>query len=350
MARFSAPDVIEFARSAFVAAGLEPSKALTVAEILVEADLMGHDTHGLQLLPSYLQKLSDGDMTPSGEPEIVSHRGAVQVWDGRYLCGVWLTERALTAASEAAAQYGMGAVTIRRSSHIACLAAYLQRITDKGQVAMITCCDPSGKSVAPFGGLDAVFTPDPVAWGIPTEGDPILIDVSASITTNGMTNRSAARGDKLKGQWLQDAGGCLTDDPAVMSASPKGTLLPTGGQDHGHKGYAQALVTETLSQGFSGFGRIDGPTQWGAAVFVQVFEPEFFAGTASFLRQATHIAESCRAARPAPGVDAVRLPGERALQRKRAALADGVPLADDLVAQLEKTATTYGLVLPQPRP
>ena len=348
MPLFSASELTLFARSALVAAGLEPSKAPVVAEILVEADLMGHDTHGLQLLPSYLRDLKEGRMTPSGEPEVVSRKGAVQVWDGRYLSGVWLTERAFATASEAAVQFGMGAVSIRRSHHIACLAAYLPRITGKNQVAMVTCCDPSGASVAPFGGLDPVFTPDPVAWGIPTAGDPILIDVSASITTNGMVNRSAARGDTLKGQWLQDSKGRLSNDPAVLSANPKGTLLPVGGQDHGHKGYAHALVTETLSQGLSGFGRIDNPKQWGAVVFVQVFDPAMFAGTESFLRQATYMAESCRASRPAPGHEPVRLPGERALGRKRSALAEGVPLADDLVRQLQQAAQSYGLALPRP--
>src|SRR6185503_15098642 len=120
-------------------------------------------------------------------------------------------------------------VVIRRSHHIACLAAYLKRMTDRGLMALLNCSDPSMCSVAPFGGVTPVYTPNPMAAGIPTSGDPILLDISASLTTNGLTGRLHKAGQKLPHPWLQDAQGNATNDPAVLFSEPKGTLLPLGG-------------------------------------------------------------------------------------------------------------------------
>ena len=328
---------------------MERAKAGTVAELLVEADMLGHDTHGLELLGSYLEELESGAMTPAGEPEVLSDRGAALVWDGGWLPGIWLTASAVDRACERARRHGLAAVAVRRSHHIGCLQAYLGRATAGGQVAMIACSDPSSRSVAPHGGVSAVFTPDPLAVGLPTGGDPILIDMSTSITTNALSERLHAAGRRFPGAWVQDREGRPGDDPAVLFAEPGGTILPTGGRDHGHKGYGLALMVEALTQGLSGYGRAEAPDIWGASVFVQVFEPEAFAGIAPFLRQSGWIAAACRGAEPAPGVAAVRLPGQSALERRRQALARGVPVADAVRDEVDAWASKLG-VDPLPGP
>ena len=105
-------------------------------------------------------------------------------------------------AAQRAATQGTCTVVIRRSHHIACLAAFLKRATDKGLMMVLTCSDANSASVAPFGGLDAVFTPNPVSAGIPTGGLPVLMDVSTSSTTNGLTNRLHKEGKKLPAAWV----------------------------------------------------------------------------------------------------------------------------------------------------
>jgi LDH2 family malate/lactate/ureidoglycolate dehydrogenase len=346
--RHRAADLTGFAAGLFSAAGMEPDKAATVGEILVEADLMGHDTHGLQLAPAYLADLQRGGMRATGEPEVVADRKAAIVWDGGRLSGVWLTAAALDLACDRARDYGTATVAIRNAHHTACLAAYLQRATQRGQMTIIACSDPAVATVAPYGGLDAVFTPDPIAIGIPTGGDPILIDMSASITTNGMANRLKAAGRRFRGAWAQDADGNPTDDPNVIWGDRPGTLLPTGGKDHGHKGYNLALLVEALSQGLSGDGRSSKPTHWGGSIFIQVFEPEAFAGLTAFNRETSQLVALCHASRAAPGVAAVRLPGEQALARKRAALQDGVALFDGIIERLTPWAEKLGVALPVP--
>ena len=104
---------------------------------------MGHDTHGLQLAPRYLEELASGAMRASGEPAVVSDRKAAIVWDGRHISGVWLTATALDLASERARDYGTATIVIREAHHIACLAAYLPRVTSRGQAVLITTSDPA---------------------------------------------------------------------------------------------------------------------------------------------------------------------------------------------------------------
>jgi LDH2 family malate/lactate/ureidoglycolate dehydrogenase len=343
---WSADIVRRHAEQLLAGAGLERDKAPIVAELLVEADLMGHDTHGLALLPRYLDEIASGQMTTHGAPEVLRDTKACITWDGRKLPGIWLVARALDLAIERVSTFGTVTVVIRNSHHIACLAAYLSRATDRGFMVLLSASDPSIGSVAPFGGTQGVFTPNPVAAGIPTEGDPILIDISASITTNGMASRLHKEGNRFPGAWALDAAGTPTDSPGVLLTDPPGTLLPTGGADHGHKGYGLALMVEALTQGLSGFGRADAPGGWGAAVFVQVFDPTAFGG--GFTRQTSWLAEACRACPPVPGVDAVRLPGQRGLELKRKALAEGVPLYPGILDALAPHAAKFGVTLPAP--
>ncbi|MBW7881950.1 MAG: Ldh family oxidoreductase [Caldilineaceae bacterium] len=347
--RYTATQLVTFTKSLFEAAGFDEEKARTTAEILVEADLMGHTTHGLALAPEYLDELEAGAMSRTGAPVVVEDRGATLVWDGLRLPGVWLTARALALACHRARQFGICAVAIRNSHHIACLAAYLLRATEQGLMAIIASSDPSVASVAPFGGTRPVFTPNPLAAGIPTAGDPILIDTSASITTNGLSARLREEGRRYPGLWAVDAQGTPTDDPNVLVADPPGTILPAGGMDHGHKGYALALLVEALTQGLGGFGRAEQPSQWGASVFVQVLDPAAFAGLAAFTAETEWIASACRNSAPLPGVRAVRLPGQAALARRRAALAEGVQLYPGILAGLEKWAAKFGIPLPAGR-
>lgn len=346
--RYAADDLIEFAARLYQAAGVDAGKACIIARYLMEADLLGHTTHGLQLCVPYLEQIDAGAMATQGEPSVLSRRGGVQAWNGRSLPGVWLTAMAVDAAVAGAREFGIGAVSIRESHHIGCLAAFLQRATDHGFMVLLTCSDPATASVAPFGGLDAVMTPNPMAVGIPTSGDPVLIDISASITTNGLSARLRGEGRRLPGSWALDHDGTPTDDPGVIFADPPGTLLPVGGTDHGHKGYALGLTVEALSQGLSGHGRADAPGGWGASVYVQVTDPDAFGGSDAFTRQTQWLVDRCHAARPAPGVQGVRVPGERGLALKRAAQRDGVPLYPGIMDTLTARAQKAGLVPPSP--
>lgn len=345
--RYAVDPLVAFARALLDRAGVRADIAQDVAEVLVDGDLLGHTTHGLALLAGYLGEIEKGSMAKSGAPTIVNERPAAQTWDGGRLPGPWLTLRALDAAAAMAATQGTGTVVIRRSHHIACLAAYLLRATERGLVAIVQSSDPVVAAVVPHGGMTPFITPNPIAAGLPTSGDPILVDVSTSITSMGYTRQRMDAGEKLPGAWAIDAAGNATDDPAALWKEPKGALLPLGGLDAGHKGFGLGLMIEALTAGLSGFGRADPKEGWGATVFVQVLDPEAFAGLAAFRRQMDFLGASARDTAPRPGVDRVRLPGEGGLRRCREQKANGVALYPAIMPALKPWADKLGVPIPR---
>ena len=195
--KFRTSDLTAFAAALLAGSNLAKDRAEVVATLLVEGDLLGHTTHGLALLPGYLQQIASGGMAVAGKPEVVSDRSAAVVWDGKRLPGLWLTHEAITVASQRARTFGIGAVAIRNSHHIGCLAVFLERPAREGLMIIVASSDPSVRAVAPFGGTAPLMTPNPLAVGIPTNGDPILIDISASITTVGLANRLRRSGERF---------------------------------------------------------------------------------------------------------------------------------------------------------
>jgi LDH2 family malate/lactate/ureidoglycolate dehydrogenase len=213
---------------------------------------------------------------------------------------------------------------------------------------IISTSDPSAASVAPYGGLRPVFTPNPLAVGIPTSGNPILVDMSSSITTNGLSSRLFREGRRFPGKWAQDAAGTPTDDPAVLFAKPEGSILPVGGADHGYKGYGLSLAVEALTQGLSGFGRAETPSEWGAAVYIQAMDPASFSGLDNFRREMDWIAHACNNNPPISPNRPVKLPGQDALELRRASLMNGVHLYPGIIESLIPWSQKFGVELPSP--
>jgi LDH2 family malate/lactate/ureidoglycolate dehydrogenase len=339
-------DLVRLAVALLVKAGMDPDIAAVVAEVLVEGDLLGHTTHGLALLPAYLQELEEGTMTARGVPEVLVDRGSVVTVDGRYLPGPWLIHWAMDLAFERIGRHPVVTAVIRRSHHTAALAAFAKRATDKGYVFLMTCSDPSVRSVAPFGGLEPLYTPNPIAAGFPTEGEPVIIDISTSSTAVGVTNRRYREGRRLPNPWLLDSSGVPSDDPAVLFTDPPGSILPLGGMDLGYKGYALGILVEALTASLAGSGRADGIERWGASVFLQIIDPRGFSGIKAFTRETQWLAEICRSNPARAGDPPVRLPGERALKLRSEQLAHGLRLYPSIMPAIEPWAQKLGVSLP----
>lgn len=343
---YSHTSLIRFATELLSIAGLKKDRARVVAETLVESDLMGHTTHGLQLLPAYLKEVSAGKMKEDGDPQVISDKGAVVVWDGQYLPGPWLVHRALDEMFLRIDSHPVMTFVIRKSHHIGCLAAYPERATSKGLMMLLTCSDPRAKSVAPFGGLEAVYTPNPIAGGIPTEDEPVIFDISMSTTSNGLVLRSLEEGKKLPYPWLLDNRGNATDDPAEFVKDPPATVLPLGGLDSGYKGFALGVLVEALTSGLAGYGRVDNPDTWGASVFIQLIDPEAFGGRQSFQRVTQHLSDAC--IRTKPIAEPVRMPGSRALRLREDQKKHGLQLHPSIPPALKACGKEYQVEFPSP--
>lgn len=341
--KYQKEDLLRLSSQLLMACGLDEERANVVASTLLASDLMGHTTHGLALLPVYLKELESGGMRRAGEPEIIQDSGPAFSWNGRYLPGPYLVHQAMDQAVERCRQFPVVSATIQQSHHIGCLAAYPEQATKHGLIMILSCSDPRNATVAPFGGLTGTYSPNPLAAGIPTEGDPIIIDISTSATANGYIIQKEKAGEKLPHPWLQDAEGNATDDPRTFFADPPATLLPLGNQDSGYKGFALGILVEALTNGLGGFGRQSKPDNWGGSVFLQLINPEAFGGLAYLKREMSLFAARAHRSPSPEGKPAVRLPGERGLARKREQEKNGVALYPEILPALAPYVEKYEL-------
>ncbi len=342
---YDSKKITHYASSLLSCAGLDTEISKVVAETLVEGDLLGHDTHGLGLLASYIKEIESGGMKKTGCPVVISDKPGVIVWDGQRLPGPWLMDQAYKTLAPRARSLGVASLAIKRSHHIACLAVYLMRALQDGYLMVLASSDANSASVAPFGGTQAVFTPNPIAIGFPIEDSGVMIDISASITTNGMTNRKHKAGEKFEHNWLMTSKGEPTNDPSVMFAQPPGTLLGVGGQDHGHKGYGLSLMVEALTAGLAGRGRVDPKEGWGATVHITLYDIRAFSGEAEFKRQMDHVAQLCKNNIPLNPQKPVRLPGQAGFTKRQAQLKSGVLLHPSIEPSLKEAQEKYGYKL-----
>lgn len=343
---YQAVSLVQLAEKLFTAAGMDADKARCVAELLVTADMLGQRTHGIALCPQYIEQIEKGLMSPHGDPAVVRDSGAVVVWDGNYLPGPWLVSQALELAATRVKDHGVVTCVIRRSHHIACLTSLIKRATDKGLVALLASSDPAFGFIAPFGGKDPLLTPNPIAMGYPDSRAPVWIDASTSITTVGMARQKSAANTPFEHPWLMDAEGNPTNDPHVLDPGQRGTLLPVGGREYGHKGFGLSLIVEVLTQGLAGFGRQDSEPRWGANVFLQVLDPAAFAGREAFLRQMDYLTDRCHASAPIDPKRPVRMPGEMEQQRIQSAEKSGIELSPAVLNALQTVCDRFGTSLP----
>ncbi len=346
--RYSHSTLVLFAKNLMLKAGMEEGKAAVVAEILLEGDLMGHTTHGLQMLVPYLKSMEAGQMTLTGDYQTLKDSGNLLLIEGRFLPGPWLVKKAVELASARMKDHGVVTVAITHSHHIACLQAYLPLATSQGWMMTLMSSDPSVATVAPYGGKTALMTPNPIAVGIPTSGTPIMFDFCTSITSNGQCMRSHKQQKNLPGEWIQDANGHPTDDPGALFANPPGTIYPLGGAAYGHKGFALGLWVEMMTAALTGHGRSESPDQWGASVFIQMMDPDAFGGAEAFLRESDHLVNACHSTEPVDADNPVRLPGEMAWKRRKDQLENGVQLHPGILDSLSKWADQWNVQIPEP--
>ena len=341
MTRYRADDLTADAQRLLCAAGLAETHARHLAQAIVAADLLGFSSHGLALLPRYLDELADGRIAKTGEPEIVRDNGSSLLIEGHMLPGAAVVNAALDHMLGRLAASGSVTAIVRRSHHIGCLSTYLERATSRGLTILIMSSNPHARIVAPFGGTRPTYSPNPIACGIPTAGDPILIDTSMGSISFNRCREYRERGEELPNTYLFDNQGRPTRDPNALMTAPPGAVRPFGGDDLGYKGFALGLMIEAFTAGLAGFGRSDAPASSSNTVFILVADPDRFGGGDFFRREMTALAASCRAATQSP--DSVHLPGEHALARRRDAMSRGIEIDQKLAATLAQRARVHGV-------
>jgi LDH2 family malate/lactate/ureidoglycolate dehydrogenase len=343
---FSHIDLKHYASQALQRCGMQAEHAGQVAARLVDAELLGHRSHGLWLLATYLERLQAGQIATTGDIDVLSDTDSAFSWHANRLPGAWVMHRAISEIIERAESRAVVVATIAECSHIGCLQSYLLPLVERNLFVTLSATNAGVASVAPFGGMDPVLTTNPIAYGIPTRGEPMLIDQCTSLGSNTFFTAFAQRGETLPGEWLLDANGNPTTDPNVLSAKPPGTVLPLGGTEFGYKGFGLGLAVEALTLALPGSGRRTKPDKFGQGVFLQVLNPRLFGGLDAFLDETTYLADACHASRVRDGSPPVRLPGERALALRKTQMRDGITLTDDVIARMKTWSDKLDLPMP----
>lgn len=225
------------------AVGLPPERAAVTARILVLADVWGVPSHGLMRLPYYLARLTAGGCRPDAELTTVSDTGPVVAFDGGGGLGHWQSWSAAETARERCGRYGIAAVSVADSSHCGALGTYVHPSLDAGQIALVFSNGPA--VMPPWGGTRPVLSTSPIAAGVPTSPDPLVVDLATSTVARGKIAARAQSGEPLPEGWALAPDGSPTTDPHTAL---RGMLAPLGGA----KGYALALLVETLTAGAVG--------------------------------------------------------------------------------------------------
>lgn len=344
--RFDYHALARFADMLLQRAGVPQERATPMTQRMLDADLLGHATHGLWFMSAYLERITAGHIQPAASVRVIHDQPGAFAWHAQRAPGAWVMQEATAELLKRVASQGVVSATIADCSHIGCLQAYLLPLVRENLLVTLSATNPGVRSVAPFGGSDPVLTTNPVAWGIPTRGAPILIDQCTSVASNTFFKSFAARGQKLPEAWLLDSEGQPTNDPEVLQHNPPGSILPLGGLEHGYKGFGLGLMVEAFSLALGGSGRRQTPDMFGQGVFLQVIDPDSFAGREAFLDEMDHLVADCRASRLRPDTQGIRLPGERALADRDRQLAHGIALSEEVLSRLQPWAQQLDVQIP----
>jgi uncharacterized oxidoreductase len=337
-----------FARSLFQAGGVPADEAAIVAESLVDANLCGHDSHGVIRIPQYVRGIRDGNVQPGKPLIVVKDLPAVLIADGQWGLGQVQAHRLLRLLVPKARQAGVAAGTLRQCGHVGRLGEYAEAAA-RERLALFATVNGHGygKNVAPPGGTDGRIGTNPLCFGAPTEGDPVVLDIGTSIAAEGKVRVCYNKGIPVPEGWLIDPQGRTTTDPGVLYREPRGTILPLGGPQ-AYKGFGIGLLLDIFAGGLSGAAcsrpEITAPS--GNAVLFVALDIEAFAGTGHFLQEAGDLVTAVRSCPRAEGVQEIMVPGDPERREKVRRRAAGIPLDDGTWKQLTELATQLKVAVP----
>jgi uncharacterized oxidoreductase len=332
--------------------GVPEEEARITANHQVKANLTGHDSHGIILLPEYLERIKRGHIVPGAPLEVVRETPTTTSINGHWGFGFVVTEKAMRMTIEKAKLHNVAAATVFYQSHIGRLGAYSTMAAQEGMIGLITADSGAGaKAVVPFGGRERRLGTNPLSIAIPSnlEG-PVLLDMATCAVAAGKIGVARARKESVPLGWIIDKEGNPTTDPNDYYAG--GSILPLGG-DQGHKGYILSFVVEVLSGILTGMGFGIDRKAWESrhgvefrhndGCFIAVFNVDAFYPLADFKREVTEFVKSVKSSPPAKGFKEVLYPGEIEWLTEQKRRKEGIPIEDETWGRVTALIKEYKL-------
>lgn len=333
-------DSLERAIEAIVGAGgSEPREARMVAENLVMANLSGHDSHGIGMMPRYVEALQEGGLVVNRKPRTKLDAGALLVLDGGMGYGQTIGYEATRLAIARAEEHGSAIVALGNSHHLGRIGHWAEMAVAAGLISMHFVNVQSFARVAPFGGADRRFGTNPVCIGIPLPGEPpFLLDMATSAVAQGKLRVARNKGVKIPPGWLIDDNGNPTDDPRWGVIQPFGAMLTFGE----HKGYGLAVACELLGGALTGGGVTDYENKTQRRVLNGMLsiliDPQRLGTMEAFARDTRSFLKWLRESRPAPGRDRVRIAGEPEREYRAKREREGIPVDQETWNEIRAAA------------
>ena len=337
----------------FTAAGCDEAEGARIARYLVEANLTGHDSHGVIRVPRYVHWLDVGTVHAGRSVITVMDAGAVAVLDGDHGFGQTIGEQAITLGVERAREYGVSVVGLRNSGHLGRIGDWAELAAAEGLISIhFVNTSGLGMLVAPFGGTERRMSTNPLCIGVPMpDGPPFVLDCATSIVAEGKVLVALNGGKPLPEGALIERDGTLTTDPGAIYGALDGTQPndqrtgPAAVRAMGeHKGSGISIMCELLAGALTGggCGKAGHKTLENNMLSI-LLDPERFGTETLLWPEIDRYIEFVRSARRAPGHDKVRLPGEPEEEMRARRRADGVPLPRKVRSSLALTAKSLGL-------
>ena len=324
--------------------------SLTLSEILVEADLRGVHTHGLNIFPRYVRSFQQGIINPTPNTRVVRDNLAVSVIDADNGIGHVATNFATNKAAENAEKYGIGMATVTNSNHFGAAAYYATRLAERGLIGYVVTNTPP--MLTAFGGMAPVLGNNPIAYAIPTKGDPIVLDMAFSPAAMGKLRMMAQDDEKIPDGWAIDKDGIPTNDANEALA---GFTLPIAG----HKGYGMSFINEILSGALSGSSVSTEISRSGFSNHTPDVIDRFHVGhtiiaiqVASlideevFYERVKTLTDIVRNSKKANSVDRIYIPGEIEFEKLYDRVKNGIPLSNEIIEKLVRIGNEVGVPFP----
>ncbi len=307
--------------------GSDAREVELVVNNLVDANLTGHDSHGVGMLPRYSESFLEGGLVPNVHVKAVLDAGAMLRLDGQAGFGQVVGHEAMLMGIERAKKHGTCIMALGNAHHLCRIGAWAEMAVAAGMISIHFVNVISRGSVAPHGGSDARFGTNPFTVGIPVKGrEPVLLDFATSVVAQGKARVAHNKGEKFPPGRLIDHQGNPTEDPRYVVVPPIGAILPFGE----HKGSGLALVCELLG-GALAAGRAWHDTDASKrrvhnGMLTVIIDPNAIADAATFERETLAVVDWVKASPPRPGMDQVRLAGEPERAWRAQRNAEGIPI------------------------
>ncbi len=325
---FQYEELISLAEEIFSTAGCEREEARRVAGHLVEANVVGHDSHGLIRIPSYVEWLRAGKVLAHQSLQIVSENDAMAVVDGQFGLGQTIGEEAMQLGIEKAAKHGVAIIALRNAGHLGRIGDWAEMAAKAGMISLhFVNTSGAGMLVAPFGGIDRRLSANPFAAGVPTaNGQPIILDMSACTMAEGKIRVALNQGKKVPDGCLIDSEGNPTNDPEVFYGDPPGAILPIAA----HKGSGLSLIIEMLAGALTGGSCTNPENAWRVAngMLSIIIDRSFFGAAADFFPEVERYVAFVKSSRTVNNDGEILMPGEMEQRTKALRLQQGIDLDD----------------------